>query len=266
MAKIIIKESQLIRVIKETIQETIEQKMNSHTAYDLLDTDELFEYMWLTPSMTGINADLFVDDGGAYKRHSHPLLLFVKNGHGRAVLDFISITISESPRIISTHTHIDLSDTVLSDVFSFIIANTGILKSFADGEVSHDEFIKDLVVSKSTFSESIERLDEMATLRREDSLLPMDIWLDEGATFQGHAPRIKFKASNEQHTTREFSSMLISNPEQIENLPPKTNIDSKDLEKLKKFVTINQSLLLQLANNESDYRTQFLPNMKTVTD
>ena len=105
---------------------------------------------------------------------------------------------------------------------------------------------------------------ELGTLKMSESELPMDIWLDEGATFQGHAPRLKFRASNEQRTTREYSSMLLTNPPIIENFPDYSPLKKKDIDKLKKFVISNLELLLKLANGEIDYRTEFKPNFKKV--
>jgi hypothetical protein len=102
----------------------------------------------------------------------------------------------------------------------------------------------------------------MSTLRKEDTNLPVDVWVDEGATFQGHAPRLKFRASQEQRTTREFSSMLLTNPPKIENMPKNSPLRKKDIEKLESFVINNLELLLKLANGEIDFTTEFLPNVK----
>ena len=71
----------------------------------------------------------------------------------------------------------------------------------------------------------------------------------------------KFRASNEQRTTREFSSMLLTNPPTIENMPDNSQLRKKDIEKLKKFVVNNLELLLKLANGEIDYVTEFLPKV-----
>ena len=53
------------------------------------DTEEIIEYMWLKPNLTSIDVDIFVDDGGAYLRHNHELLLFARNGYGRGSADFM---------------------------------------------------------------------------------------------------------------------------------------------------------------------------------
>lgn len=87
--------------------------------------------------------------------------------------------------------------------------------------------------------------------------------MDEGETFLGHAPRIKFRASKEQRTTREFSSMLITDPTVIKNFPANSPLSPKDIQCLRNFVINNQSLLLRLAHGEIDYETGFLPKMIT---
>ena len=64
----------------------------------------------------------------------------------------------------------------------------------------------------------------MATLRSRDSGLPMDTWVDEAQTYQGHAPHIKFRASRDQRTTIEFSIMLITYTTQTEYFPERADI------------------------------------------
>lgn len=79
--------------------------------------------------------------------------------------------------------------------------------------------------------------------------------------YLGHAPRIKFKASKEQRNTREYSTMLIDDPNQIENMPKRSFLKAKELEIIKDFVINNREALLKLANKEIDYKNDFLPNM-----
>lgn len=125
------------------------------------------------------------------------------------------------------------------------------------------DFFNAIREKKDLFLESTQIIEEMSTLRAKDSHLPMDIWVDEGETFQGHAPRIKFRASREQRTAREFSSILITDPTVIKNFPANSPLSQKDIQCLRNFVINNQSLLLKLAYGEIDYETQFLPKMIT---
>lgn len=121
-------------------------------------------------------------------------------------------------------------------------------------------------IVKPSFSlrENHSLLNEFATLRVKDSGLPTNLWLDEGGTYQGHAPRLKFQASREQRTTREYSTMTLEAEPRIENLPQRTFLSSKDLKRIEMFVIANLDALLRLANNEIDYETEFLPNMVKV--
>ena len=152
------------------------------------------------------------------------------------------------------------------DIFcvqDFILANLDSLQSLANRNISQFSFIQSIRIPSYALCERKEMLNEMSTLRKEDTNLPVDVWVDEGATFQGHAPRLKFRASQEQRTTREFSSMLLTNPPKIENMPKNSPLRKKDIEKLESFVINNLELLLKLANGEIDFTTEFFSFMKT---
>lgn len=234
--------------------------------YAYIDSDELMDYMWLKPSDTMLKYDIFVDDSSSYIREEHPLLIFVRNGIGRSCNDFIPISVSNDPKILDVYMGIDIPDKDLYNIRKFIIVNKQLLQKFAMGEMHPDDFVDKLIRPMYVMNEGYVLLTEMATMAPNLTNLPMTIWVDEGATYQGHAPRIKFKASNEQRTTREYSTMTLTNPPTIENLPKKKNISNKDIEKLKQFVINNLENLLKLANGEIDYRTQFLPNVVKYSD
>lgn len=249
------------KIINEVINSYLKENLVMEN-YKLNDLDELMEYMWLKPQYSKLNVDIFIDDGGAYERYDHPLLLYVRNGYDRSVNSFIPFSVSEKPFVLDDDIDFNISYDDIYSVMDFIQFNLDILIAMSKSQISHDEFVSHIkFVPAYVLAESKKILCEMATLRTNDSNLPVDIWLDEGATFQGHAPRIKFRASNEQRTTREFSSMLITNPEQIENMPDNSPLRKKDIEKIQDFVTNNMDLLLKLSNGEIDYRTEFLPNM-----
>lgn len=252
--------NKLISIIQEAIRKTF----LSLNEYHLDSLDELMEYMWLKPKDTGLNVDIFVDDGGSYRLHHHKLILFARNGYNKTDEDFIPISIERNPQIMKRKSLIKLLPKDLSEVRTFIKQNLLNLYNLADRQISQIEFSLKIDKINRTTNEARGFLTEMATLRKEDSGLPMDVWIDEGMTYIRHAPRMKFKASNEQRTTREFSSILITNPPVIENLPEKSNLEKRDIEKLKTFVEDNMELLLKVANGEIDFRRDFLPNMKKV--
>lgn len=252
------------KIVTEAINDFVEEIIVNDTDYKMQSLDELYGYMWLKPNVTNIDVDMFVDDGEAYIRDNHAPLLFVRNGKGIKDSEFIPISISDTPIVLDKSITIKLNHSIIESVINFIKENKETLLSFANGKINAGDFTSKLKVPTYAITECKEPINEMATLRKKDSNLPMDIWLDEGATYQGHAPRIKFRASKEQRTTREFSSMQLTNPPKIENLPQKLDISTKDIQILEKFVITNMDLLLKLANNEIDYTTEFLPNMVKV--
>ena len=258
MRKKIIKitEQELQNIVKESVKKIL------HENYQMDSVDELMEFMWLRPKITHLNVDIFVDDGQSYIRHKHELLLFVRNGYDKQVDEFIPFSVSHNPIVLDDVMDFNISYDDIFCVQDFILANLDSLQSLANRNISQISFIQSIRIPSYALCEEKEMLNEMATLRKEDTNLPVDIWLDEGATFQGHAPRLKFRASQEQRTTRDFSSMLLTNPPRIENMPKNSPLRKRDIEKIERFVINNLELLLKLANGEIDFTTEFLPNVK----
>jgi hypothetical protein len=249
-------EQELHNIIKESVERII------HENYRLDSIDELMEFMWLRPKVTQLNVDIFVDDGMSYVRHGHELLLFVRNGYDKSINDFIPFSVSTNPIVLDDVMDFNISYEDIFCVQDFILANLKSLQALANRDISQILFVQSIRIPSYALCEEMKLLTEMSTLRKEDTNLPMDIWVDEGATYQGHAPRLKFRASREQRTTREYSSMLLTNPPTIENMPSNSPLRRKDIEKLESFVINNLDLLLKLANGEIDFATEFLPQLK----
>ncbi len=221
--------------------------------YRLSDTDELMEYLWLRPCRTGLNVDIFVDDGGSYKRHNHIPLLFARNGYDKDCAQFIPFAISENPAILDDEIDFGITYNDIFAIQDFIMANAAGLIQLAGSIQAHSDFIQSIRIPSYFIAEHKSILAEMATLGMFEGELPMDIWLDEGAVCQGLSPRLRFRSSNGQRTTRDFSSLLLANPPEIENMPDNTPLKKKDLEKLKDFVASNLEKLLKLANVSSGF-------------
>jgi len=210
-------------------------------------TDDLVEYVWLHTKNTGLNVDVFADDGEAYIRNGHPQYLYARNGYNKSVDDFIPFLVSENPRMLDISQTVNLKKSDIEDIKSFIKQNLDVLKGNADMKISHTEFYQNL---KPITRQHAGLLMEMSMLRKNESGLPMDVWLDEGATYQSHAPRLKFKASKEQHNSREYSSIILSPEPELVNLPTRTDLSGKELELLRSFVLLNLDSLIELANGK----------------
>lgn len=245
MRKIILSEETLTQCIKDAIYEFFKRPVKY---YDITKTDDIAEYMWLEKTQTGLNVDIFVDDGGAYKRHKHPLALLVRNSYTGNNFDTIPVSVSSVPHIMLRpgQYEVNISSADIKDVYRFILKNLKLLTKLAKREIKQIDFLTEII----PLDEEVRAINEMSTIRKEDTKLPTDIWLDEVGTYRGHAPRIKFKANKEQRNSMEFSSMTITDEPTIENLPNRCSLKNKDLEKLKKFVINNKELLISLYNRQ----------------
>ena len=163
--------------------------------YALQHPDELMGYRYLNKDKTGIDVDIFVDDGEAYKRDGHKPLLFVRNGYDKMNFEFVPISVSQTPYIMNREMKINIIKGDIRKIFIFIRKNLSLLLRLANMEIDQVDFLKNIQPISSMIREQKEILSEMSLLRSKDTNLPTDIWVDEGETFHGHAPRIKFRAS-----------------------------------------------------------------------
>jgi hypothetical protein len=112
-----------------------------------------------------------------------------------------------------------------------------------------------------------DELEEMATLKKTVTGLPVNIWVDETKAYVlgGHAKRIKFQGDYGNNTNRSnlFTMILSKDDPQI---PPKQlsklKLPAKDINAIKTFVKNNADLLDKLADERIDIAT-FLKQMKT---
>lgn len=253
--KITITEEKLKSIIASTIKEVLNEGYR-------LGEDELMEFLWLKPELTGLNVDIFVDDGHSYQRNQHRMFLLVRNGYDKSVMSFIPISISENPKILDRNSRLRVTYNDLFKVSRFIRENISIIRDLADSKITHIEFWNNIKPFKEKVDEAAKVITEMTRLLPQEINLPMEIWVDEIGSHKAHAPRLKFKASSEQTTSREFSTMTLTNPPQVENLPKKSLLRTKDINKLKKFVVDNLELLFSLYNGKLDFQTEFYPKFK----
>ena len=130
------------------ITESKLKENNSKYQYCLTDLDELVEYMWLKPNITNLNVDIFVDDGGSYKRHNHILLLFARNGYDKSVSEFMPFAISNNPIIMDENIEYKITYNDIFAIQDFIQANITNLIKFATQTIDHNQFVNSLKIKK----------------------------------------------------------------------------------------------------------------------
>jgi len=103
--------------------------------------------------------------------------------------------------------------------------------------------------------EDIDTLDEMSTLRKNRSGLPVNLWLDDSMLYKrgGHAKRIKFQPDKgDRPTTRNMIPMSIEDDPKV-MINAKTSLSSTEINKIKLFVKMNKDALIDLSDMKIDF-------------
>lgn len=204
--------------------------------------DELWDFTRFTPKQTGLKYDIFLDSNKAYESYRHSMWLYVDCGEGVKY----PITISKEPII---EKFVPKNQYHLNEVVSFIKDNYELIENYANRKTAYEFVLACISKSKDLINESSVNIYK-SIINGKETGLSTDIWVDENQTYQGHAPRIKFRHNRKTRISRNFPSMEILNPDRIHNLPDDTTLSSKDIEDIKQFVRNNSELLLQLANKK----------------
>ena len=126
--------------LRDIVVETISHYVNEH--YSLNDTEELMEYMWLRPNVTGLKVDVFADDGESYKRHGHELVLLARNSYDKSSNEFIAFSVSKNPVILNPEVDYNISYNDIFAIQDFIAANMHGLIALSDERISQQAFMK----------------------------------------------------------------------------------------------------------------------------
>lgn len=140
-------ENTLIECIKKAIYEILGRPARTVKYYDITKTDDIAEYMWLEKAQTGLNVDIFVDDGGAYKRHKHPLALLIRNSYTGNNFDTIPVSVSSAPHIMLRpgQYEVNISSADIKDVYRFILKNLKLLTKLAKREIKQVDFLTEII-------------------------------------------------------------------------------------------------------------------------
>lgn len=116
-----------------------------------------------------------------------------------------------------------------------------------------------------TIIEGSSVLYEMATLRKKDSKLPVNLYIDDSFSYQrgSHSKRIKFQTDKDDrpNTRSNFSSITLDGGIVESTLPRSMELSSKDIQKISNFVKNNSNCLLLVSDMEmdfSDFKSYFM--------
>jgi len=112
-----------------------------------------------------------------------------------------------------------------------------------------DEFLKLREIAGNKASTN--RLLEMTKLRKHETGLPVDIWVDEGKTFSRNGRRIKVQDSPNSNSRTWLTMTVEDSPRVISSKKnKKVNLNNSELEMVKKFVIMNLPILKILGDPE----------------
>jgi hypothetical protein len=100
-----------------------------------------------------------------------------------------------------------------------------------------------------------DELEEMAGLRKSDSGLPVNLWLDDSSYYKraGHWKRIKFQGDHgdKANPGNMFTMTISENPEIMpKSVEMQIKLPAKEIEKIRQFVKNNYELLSKLADQD----------------
>jgi hypothetical protein len=246
MKKIIITEEQFSKLYKTLAQ----MSSSDFEFYRNKDNYELMEYVYIDKHKYHLPVTCYADDGGSFKLHGHPLWFYMCNSY-KDVCDVLPLSICSDPQILVSGYKLKISQSDFEVVRSFIKKNADLIYTLGIGQISNADFLEDI-----NDGEQMEGPRELLTeskLRRSETGLPVDIWVDENATYKkgGHAPRLKFQSIRGDNNSFHFSTVTISDNPKILNLPQnKGTVDNKELDQIRNFVRNNQQLLMDLSNGK----------------
>jgi hypothetical protein len=223
---------------------------------------------------SGLPANLYLDDTGSWSKFGDRRILKLQSNAGaRSTRDTVAMSIEDNPQILGNSAKMKLNDKQLEQIKAFVRANKELLLQFADGKIDFLEFYNRIIKSKKrtrlfivkpdkfgflTSQENLDeniRLDLMIWMRKEETCLPANIFLDDTGGSRSHFMRwriIMFQP-NTRHFPVAFKNrvaMSIEDNPQILGNSTKMKLNDKQLEQIKAFVRANKELLLQLADAE----------------
>lgn len=227
--------------------------------YHILETDDTAEYMWLRAKRTGLGVDVFVDDGGAYKRHKHPLVLLMRNSYNQRDFNMTPIYILKYPRVVEEEKLSKgvVSYTDINGVYRFIVRNWENLVSLSDRKIGQVEFFERIIpletteIKKSVFIIDSDKLMEYAWLRPQLTGLNVDVFVDDGGSYMRDGHELALLARNGyDESITDFLCFSVTETPYILNEVHDNNIGYDDIFQICNFIRLNLDIIQDFANDK----------------
>ena len=249
----------LIEGEKNLAKRELDDKRNPRTS--------LTYFTEFSEKVTGVKPVMLFDCDGVYKSCGGTPFLYVCNGYlgvKRYVetMDFIKISVSETPEIISFRPPFNLFKKDILAVYDFIKKNGNLIVDLANSEIGTLGFIRS--VKKVSCKDTIH---EDQILSTEVGLM-CDIWIDNTLSFeksQHNEPRIKFQPNQGVHETKNFVTLILKDMALDKNQVVTTKIDKRYYKDAVSFAEANKDNIIALYNGDKS-KEDFLFDLVTFKD
>jgi len=222
-----------------------------NTDFEVFTLDDMLTT--LTKSETGLPVNIWLDSCGLYLDWGYGKIIKFQNDHGnRSNLSnslFMSVS-KDAPQVISKDSaKVNIRSRDIEALKLFVVNNYSLLSKLADEKIGwrtfFDKMIRYLNVGGS--------VKEMSNMRKVDTKLPVNIWIDISQTYHKgkHGKRLKFQNDYGDKFNREnLLTMTISkdDPQVIDDDKHRVKLKSKDIEALKNFIRVNYDILAKIAD------------------
>lgn len=244
--------------VLEAITEVLSKDIVTETRITV-DSDKLMEYLWLRPSDTGLNVDVFVDDGGSYRRDGHRLILIARNGYSESVDEFLYFSIERFPQLLNREISINILPDDVWGIAMFIQNNLKTLQELADSKIDHRDFINSLkgggrnaYHGKYDIAET-DDISEYMWLKPERTGLNVDVFVDDGGAYIAHQhPLVILIRVNSGGDDFNTIPMTVSSNPQLLRGDNNINdcLNARECMAIRRFILNNLEMLKKLADRK----------------
>ena len=206
----------------------------------------------------GLPVDIRIDTFKSYQTYDIEPCLFFKNGYSETINKYLPLTLDDEPIIPIKH-KLKIYRKDFYNLCDFIKLNKKLLLDLANDVIVYDDIIK---LFQTTINEHKSLIVEMPVLKKNQSGLPLNIWIDDNQTYKnsGHWKRIKIESPIGSNNTTEWVSLLLHNLELDKKAV--NDIPENLINKIRTFVLYNKNNINDVIDKKKSYN-EFLSDMIT---
>lgn len=248
--------------------------MKSKDKFRILPDYVLSDEFWdiISKETTHLPVDIYIDNASITEDGNYGIWYGISKKEILNVYKFSFVDINGNFYCDKERTF--LSDLDLLEIQKFVMFYREEIISLSYQDLDKNEFINEIVnnlIGSISFTpyqyftenKTQSRLREFANLKKEDTGLPCNIWVDESHNNLKHAKRIKYQTdTSNKINLNNFNSVPIDiKKEDIYNIPDKYlkgSLDAKKIREVFNFIINNKPLLTTLCDpNNTGIRIEF---------